>query len=166
MTAAKLCAAYAVVARKHALPPMALAALHVETHDFSDPEAAWEALRDRKPAEGWLQFQSHIAVFRSGSLPKPDPDWGCLLAAETLDAKGHSIHVRQAESGGLRLTIATPLAAAADTENVFLTDDVRHLATDKAPGLLCHRRYWRVEPAMGVAPVFAAFQGFARRKDT
>lgn len=163
---AKLCAAYAEVARKHALPPMALAALHGETHDFSDLEVAWEALRDRKPAEGWLQFQSHIAVFESGWLPQPDPDWGYLLAAEARNADGRSIHVRQSETGGLRLTIATPLVAAGDAENVFLTDDIRHLATDKAPGLLCHRRYWRVESAMGVAPVFAAFQGFARQKDT
>ncbi len=165
MNATELCAAYAEVAQKHGLPPMVPAALQVEIHDLADPEAAWEALAERKPVEGWLLFQSHVAAFLAEVLPEPDPDWGYLLAAEVLDAQGRSIHIRQSGTGGLRLTIATPVEEAADAEDVFLTDRVRHLATNKAPGPLCHRRYWRVDSAMGVVPVFAAFQGFARQED-
>lgn len=165
INATELGVAYAEVARKHGLPPMAPVALQVETHDLADPEGAWRALAERKPVEGWLLFQSHIAVFGSGSLPKPDPDWGCLLAAEVIDGNGHSIHVRQSETGGLRLVIAKPADVAADVNEVFLTDHVRYLATDKAPGSLCYRRYWRIDPAMGVVSVFAGFQGFARQED-
>ncbi len=165
MNATELGIAYAEVARKHKLPPMAPAALQVETEDFTDPESAWRALRERKPTEGWLLFQSHVTIFVRGLLPDPDPAWGFLLAAEVIDGNGHSIHVRQSETDGPRLVVAKPTDVAADVNEVFLTDHTRHLATDKAPGPLCHRRYWRIDPAMGVAPVFAAFQGFARQED-
>jgi len=164
MTTAELRAAHAEVARKHGLPPMACAALRVATRDCGDPETAWRALREHKPAEGWLQFQSRVATFMGGALPEPDPAWGLLLAAEAIDGSGRSLHVRQSEAGGLRLVIAEP-ADAADADEVFLTDSVRHLATDKAPGPLRYRRYWRIDPAMGAVPVFAAFRGFARQED-
>lgn len=165
MNATELCVAYAEVARKHKLPPMTRAALQVETYDFADPETAWRALRERKPIEGWLQFQSQVATFLAGVLPEPDPAWGCLLAAEVIDGNRHSIHARQSETGGLRLVVAKPADVAADANDVFLTDSVCHLATDKALGPLCYRRYWRIDPAIGVVPVFAAFQGFARQED-
>lgn len=168
MTATELCAAYNEVARKHeehGLLPMTCAAVQVETDDFDDPEIAWRALRDCKPMEGWLQFQSQVITFLAGALPEPDPAWGCLLAAEAIDVQSRSIHLRPSAAGGLRLVIAGPADAAADAEDVFLTDQVRHLATDKALGPLCYRRYWRIDPAMGVVPVFAVFQGFARQED-
>jgi len=163
MTAAELCAAYNKVARKHGLTQMAYAALQVETYDFDGPEAAWDALQKLEPTEGWLQFQSQVMTLPE-ALPEPDPNWGYLLAAEVIDDQGRSIHLRQSATGGMRLVLASP-AEAADSKEAFLTDQVQYLATDKAPGAVCHRRYWRVDSALGVVPIFAAFQGFARDKD-
>ena len=159
--------AYAGIASKNALPAMHLGALSLERREISDVRLGWDALKQFELSDGWLQFQSKVVVIEQGNLPEPKSDWGLLLAAEAIARDGRSLQLRQDGSGGLLLVIATATDAAdsdSDSE-LFLTDDVQRLATRKAPGSLRHRRYWRLDPQPGPVPVFAAFQGFARKKD-
>jgi len=161
MTVEELCRAYNQVSRGHGLPAMACAALQIESLAGLSPDAAWAQFRILAPTEGWLQFQSKVVTFLEGHLTAPAEDWGSLLAAEAIDQNHRAMQLRTLSPGLLRLTIATP----ATTGEVLLTDEVRHLATDKALGPLCYRRYWCLDQELGAVPVFAAFQGFARSEE-
>ena len=144
------------------LPAMAPARLAVEPRTIDDAAGGWAALAALGPLAGWLQFQSHICCFAAGTLPEPQSDWGVLLAAEACDTAGRSYQVRQDGDGGLLLVTATPGTADGPGTRHCLTDEVRHLATARAPGPLRYRRYWARDPDMGLVPVFAAFEGFDR----
>lgn len=157
-----LAAAYARIARAQGLPTMTLGALEVDARTLADPATAWDAFKAEGPQDAWLQFQSRVETFCGGALPEPEPDWGCLLAAEGVDQAGRSLQVRPGPGGALLLVIATPDGPGAEA---FLTDEVCHLATRAGIGSLRYRRYWRQDPEMGPVPAFAAFLGFACTKD-
>jgi hypothetical protein len=162
-----LAAAYTLVTKPHdGLPPMIPGMLTVQSRQFFDPGAAWDALTALNSVEGWLQFQSRVVCFDQGQLPRPEPDWGLLLAAEAVDSQDHSHLLRQDGSGSLILITALPGAAEGAEE--LLTDEVYQLATGKAPGKdlrLHYRRYWRCDSEMGLVSVFAVFLGFACKED-
>lgn len=155
-------AAYRRFAKRQGLPEMQLAGLKVETRDLDDPASAWSALKAEYPLEGWLLFQSRVAVFAAHSLPEPEPDWGLLLAAETYDEGGRSLSIRTLTPGRLRLVLAEHQPNGTD----YLADEVKHWATGKvlAEPICCrflrYRRYWRQDPRDGLLPFFAAFRGF------
>lgn len=159
--------AYAAVAKAHGLPALAPARCRIQTRLLGDPENALTELQGHEPQQGWLQFQSHVVVFVAGDPPQPSSDWGLLLAAETVDASGRSIHLRQTGAGGWVLVVCSPLngAAGAGADDLVLADQVTQLATGKAPGPLRYRRYWRLDPDIGATPAFAAFIGFDRTED-
>lgn len=164
MNLATLSDAYARVAKRHGgLPEMALGKLAVSPPETLTPASAWDALKALNPVAGWLQFQSCVVCFEQGRMPEPESDWGVLLAAEAADGQGRSYLLRQDGSGALLLIAATP--GSIDGTEEFLTDEVRQLATGKAPGRLRYRRYWRRDPEIGLVPAFAAFLGFARTED-
>ncbi len=166
MSPQDLLTAYAEVALKHRLDPMECAALTIDSRTITDPVTAWDALRLLGPRTGWLQFQSWIVAFAENQLPEVQPDWGYLLAAEAIDEAGRSLHLRQVGAGEFRLVVATPQTVGNAGQEVFLSDRIAHLATEKAPGKqLWYRRYWRLDPARGALPYFAAFQGFATTED-
>ena len=159
-----LSAAYSRVRQAHdqGLPDMTLGTLAVQTRTLSDPATAWDAFKAEGPQEAWLQFQSRVETFRGGALPKPEPDWGYLLAAEGVDGAGRSLQVRPGSDGTLLLVVATPGGPGAEP---FLTDKVYHLAARPGLGSLSYCRYWRQDLEMGPVPAFAAFLGFTCTED-
>ncbi len=165
MTPLELSRAYARVAGRHDLPSLTPAGCDIQTRELGDPDSAFSELRRQAPREGWLQFQSQVAAFSAGELPQPAPDWGVLLAAEAVDANGRSTHLRQSGAGNWLLVHCSPKADAPGTNGLVLTDEVRLLATDKAPGPLLYRRYWRLDPETGATPAFAAFIGFGPKEE-
>jgi len=128
------------------------AGLETLTTAFDDPAAAWAALAEAAPRQGWLQFQSHQTLFTEG-LPEPRSDWGHPLAAEAvLDAHtGLRLHFQE---GRWRLTRHTHRPDGAD----YLCDTVRHLI-HAHPGRLVHRRYWRLDPEQGPVQHLAVLVG-------
>jgi hypothetical protein len=143
------------------LPEMEIAALHLETHQEPTPAAAWEALVNWQPQQGWLQFQSQTVAFVDSRLPEPEANWGLLLDAEALDAQGRSLTLRTVSPGVVQRVIAQPLPAGVGGQD-YLTDEVVQLATKKTGHkMLFYRRYWRQDALDGLLPFFAAFQGFA-----
>lgn len=167
MNPAQLMKAYALIAKKHGLTSMEQAGCSVSRKEFSDPIEAWRELQKFSPQQGWIQFQSQVTAFQNAQLPEPDDDWGCVLAAETVDAQGRAMHLRQSPAGGWHLYLMTPRDAAdAATGEVYLVDEVKHLASKKAfGGRLRHRRYWRMDADSGATPAFAVFQGFVAKED-
>ncbi|HGG58475.1 MAG TPA: hypothetical protein ENK26_00970, partial [Gammaproteobacteria bacterium] len=87
---------------------------------LTNPDKNWAALQNAKPRQGWLQFQSHQQYFTDGP-PNPEPDWGCLLAAEAITTQGHSLSLRQTPGQGW--TLATH---SHDQHGNGLCDEVRH----------------------------------------
>jgi hypothetical protein len=160
MNLEELAEAYGRIAGRHALPRVSPAHLRVSRQSLDNPQAAWTALQAVAPLEGWLQFQSIVQCFSGRALPKPEPDWGLLLAAEAVDGEGRSHLIRQDGSGGMVLVTCDPNAD--EGGETWLADEVEQLAAGKAPGRLRYRRYWRRDPEMGLAPALAAFIGFAR----
>ncbi|WP_295888519.1 hypothetical protein [uncultured Thiohalocapsa sp.] len=154
-----LLTAYAEIAQRHGLPHLEPATLALTPTPCADPDAAWQALVADRPHAGWLQFQSQVLCFDNGELPASAPDWGGLLAAEAVTTDRRSLLLRQT-GNGLLLVTATPNPADASSE-ALLAEDLQRLATARAPGALCYRRYWRREPELGLRPYFAAFTGFA-----
>jgi hypothetical protein len=168
MKMAALAEAYAHITKRHGgLPAMMPGLLRVQPPQNLAPVSAWDALAASGPVEGWLQFQSRVVCFDQGQMPRPEPDWGLLLAAEAVDGRDRSYLLRQDGSGALLLVVAVPGAEEGAEE--LLTDEVYQLATAKAPGKapcrLHYRRYWRCDSEMGLVPVFAAFLGFACTED-
>lgn len=156
----QLAAAYARLSDALALPAMSVRQLHREPRPLPDPAAAWQALTALNPRCGWLQFQSAVCCFAAGEVPQPEADWGGLLAAEAVDGQGRSLLVRQDGRGGLLLVVASD--GDTDGAEPMLADEVKLLATGRAPGRLHYRRYWQPQGAAGLVPVFAAFIGFAQ----
>lgn len=155
-----LAEAYGRIPGRHALPVMFSAQMTTSRQTLSSPEDAWAALQGLAPLEGWLQFQSIVQCFAGGALPEAKPDWGLLLAAEAVDREGRSHFIRQDGLGGLILVTYDPRPTKG--AEAWLADEVEQLATAKAPGRLCYRRYWRRDPDMGLVPAIAAFIGFTR----
>lgn len=177
MNPAELLAAYSQLAKKHDLPRMEPAKPSIvlratfspgpTVHGSPDSDG-WEWLRSVSPQEGWLQFQSHVAVFTDGELPEPAEDWGLLLAAEAVLPDGRSLLLRPDGQGGLRAVVVAPDADARDEAPFAEFEDVvSHRATDRAgvSKTLRYTRYWRADPDRGVVPVLAAFQGFGREEN-
>lgn len=162
MTPVDLLTAYGTIADKHSLPPMVQAACKLERQEFSDSRQAWVALTSLAPEQGWLLYQSHVATFEQGHLPDSKSEWGALLAAETADARGRAVHLRQTSTGACCLITMTPrYDSDVGVDESYLVDEVRQLATNKAPGSrLSHRRFWRLDAEKGPTPIFAIFQGF------
>ncbi len=102
---------------------------------LTEPDEVWAELQVKVPTEGWLQFQSCQQYFTDG-LPTPEPDWGCLLAAEAVTAQGHSLSLRQ--NTGQGWTLATH---SHDEQGTGLCDEVRH-RLHGVNGNLVYRRYW------------------------
>ena len=125
------------------LPPMWQGAPRLEnTRTLTDPDEVWAQLQDEEPTQGWLQFQSHQQYFIAG-LPTPEPDWGCLLAAEAVTSQGHSLVLRHGAGQGWLLTTHSH-----DEQGNDLYDEVRH-RLHSANGFLVYRRYWSDDAERG-----------------
>ncbi len=126
------------------LPPMRQGTPKLEsTLTLTDPDEVWAAFQNAEPRQGWLQFQSHQQYFTDG-LPTPEPDWGCLLAAEAVTMQGHSLSLRQNPGQSWILAIHSH-----DEQGMGLCDEVRH-RLHGANGFLVYRRYWRDTAERGV----------------
>jgi len=135
------------------LPPMWQGAPRLEnTRTLTDPDEVWAQLQDEEPTQGWLQFQSHQQYFTDG-LPKPKPDWGCLLAAEAVTDDGHSLILRQYSGPGWLLSTHSH-----DEKGDGLYDKIRH-RLHGANGFLVYRRYWRQDENRGYLQALACLIG-------
>ncbi len=112
-----------------------------ETVDTADtPDAAWSKLGAAKPMQGWLQFQSHQALFEDG-LPEPEDEWGAILAAECVLDDQTSISLHRGPRGRWHL-----ITSRDDEQLPGLIDDTRHLAAEKGKALH-YRRHWTLDDA-------------------
>jgi hypothetical protein len=174
MNQGALLKAYGRMADRHGLPPMVAASAQIGRLAGLGPADAWARLSAFGPHQGWLQFQSRVLAYAGGSLPRPDADWGHLLAAEAVDDAGRSLSLGQDGRGGFQLTVVSPddapasagVAGAQVSRLTGLADQVRHRATDRVPGpaadkALHYTRYWQADPERGLIPVLAAFIGFS-----
>ncbi len=118
-------------------------------------EEAYKALEDFSPTQGWVGFQSANRCFTAGDLPPMDNETGKLLAAEAVNAKGESLHIRYDGAG--RWFVTHYIAEAGDD---CLAETVAHIANDKKLGKLRYRRFWRIDPEHGAEPYAACFIGF------
>ncbi len=135
--------AYQKISQKTGLPDMAQGAPKQKSREtWTDPDKVWAALQKARPTQGWLQFQSHQQYF-TGGLPKPKPDWGCLLAAEAVTDDGHSLILRQYSGPGWLLTTHSH-----DEKGDGLYDEIRH-RLHGANGFLVYRRYWSDDAERG-----------------
>lgn len=132
---------------------------------LASAEEAYRALEDFSPTQGWVGFQSADRSFTAGELPPMDNETGQLLAAEAVNAKGESLHIRYDGAGGW---IGARYVAEVGGDR--LADMVTHIANDKANdkvndkklGKLRYRRFWRIDPEHGTEPCAACFIGFGK----
>lgn len=138
------------------LPEMRRGAYILQHARLRTAEAAWHALREISPRQGWLQCQSHQAVFADG-WPEADRAWGSLIAAEAVDGQGRSCALALDGAAGWLLTTCIHTDAGD-----HLVDEVCHLAHDVAFGALRYRRYWRRSAQRGYVQAFACFIGLTQ----
>lgn len=132
--------------------------VHVERERLASHEDVLARLRAFGPASGWIEWQSALQAFEGGWEGPPEGA-GRMLACECADGGGASLHVRWDGAGWTLARIAE-----AEGEPTHLRERVRHVATARAGGrgrLLCHDRYWAVDPELGARPALARFTGFA-----
>ncbi len=126
---------------------------------LASAEEAYSALEDFSPTQGWVGFQSVDRSFTAGDLPPMDIETGKLLAAEAVNAKGESLHIRYDGAGGW---IGARYVAVVGGDR--LADIMVHFANgktnDKKLGKLRYRRFWRIDPEHGTEPYAACFIGF------
>lgn len=136
------------------LPAMHAGGHRLVTMPFDAPDRLWNALLEQAPTQGWLQFQSLQCAFPDG-LPKPEANWGLLLAAEAVNSQGDSLIVGRDGHGAWLLS-----RCIHGPEQPGLWDEVHHLAHNPDTGTLRYRRYWRLDPEQGYVQTRACFIGF------
>lgn len=118
----------------------------------TDAASAWHAAQ---PVQGWVLYQSGQAAF-SATHPLPDTAaWGALLAAEAVNAQGHSLRLARNATGRWVLTRTTH-----EPQGEGVWDEVRHLASAESFGALVYRRYWGIDAQGNLAVQSAHFIGY------
>lgn len=149
---------YCKVRKQHALPEMeamTVTLLPPKSVRLKSAQTAWDKLNNFKPTQGWIGFQSVNASFTDGKVTPMDGKSGALLAAEAVNAKGQSLHIRYDGAGDW---IVTQYEIADGGEH--LADRVTHIAHNNELGKLRYRRVWRIDAEHGAAPFAACFIGF------
>lgn len=136
------------------LPDMCAATLKQQVHVYVSADAQWQMLADRRPIQGWLQFQSYQCAF-SDELPHPEREWGVLLRAEAVTAGAVSLNVNRRPAGDWAL-----VESQHEEGGEWLCDEVVHLAHHGGLEYLRYRRYWSLDRELGPVQVAACFIGF------
>lgn len=140
-------------AQRWGLASMATCGLETTHEDFDNAETAWRALAQTAPQAGWIQWQSHQKHFHDG-LPEPNPDWGALIAAETVVSDTESLRLDYLD-GRWRLTCYRH----DPNGDAYLCDETRHLLHGARDRYLHYRRYWKLDEHQGALQTGAVFIG-------
>ena len=139
-----------------ALPAMRSGKLIARTKP-AKMEQVWDEIAAFRPVQGWLCYQSRVAVFTDGNPARPDEQTGCILYGECVDANGQSLHIRQ-DGNGEWVVVNFSYQDGAE----HLVDEVSLIAARNELGSLKYRRYWQLDPEYGVRQIAACFTGFVK----
>lgn len=161
MNIAELEQCYNTLATRYKLPSLAPATLTMESTTVTRLEELLLAIETFAPLQGWICYQSKVHSFWHGE-PWRLADVGLPLSGEFIDDNGNALHLRQNGSGGWLLTRYLHNGTTTENSN-YLSDDITQLGNSHAPGPLCYRRFWRIDPEQGVIPFAACFTGFEEK---
>lgn len=131
--------------------------------------AAWQAwlraeIQAFGPVEGWLALEDGLLAFPADGLPGA----GRTILYGELAGDGGSLHIRPDGAGGWRCTVWRESAAepAGGGAEPCLAATETLLGTDRAPGDLEYRVFWRREPGRGLRRFAARFRAFVHSKES
>ena len=141
---------------------------HSEEIDFSQAEKLDQYLRDAKPQQGWICYQSDIKRFiQNEDMPKRNEKTGYILNAEfVLDTK-HSLHIHMAEQGWILNSIEEQAGNDLIENTHYLAmpaKDADEETMGNVKQLLKYRVLWMHDNENGYQPSHYRFTGFSEEK--